>query len=303
MPRLPRMTNPSSITTRVRIAWALLVLGSIYALGWYKSAENHRDYRALATWRQQLKDLDGESKAEKARLGSWIRSLHSHRDAKRQIEIEFNGGAPLSIADGTTYHWMHPEYGIPVELAFNGNEIVSSSVAGSQIAQAHREPTTTYRSGMAEAFRRSIAEVLPWLWILVFIVAVVSSRHGLFAAITTLSLSLAYGCAIIVSPYYTLSVSGIFSNDRLFFAFLMYMSSIIAAAFRMPRDDARPEFRFGLRTVLVAMAILAISMAAGSFGYVALMISLPGLLAYLVVVYSFQRPSRTLTHSSQTSTA
>jgi len=232
------MTNTSSTASRVRIASALLVLGSIYTLGWYKSSENHRDCQALVAWRQRLDDFKGEANAEQARLVSWIRSLYTHRNGKREIEKKLNDGTPLSIADGTTFLWTHPEYGIPVAVTFKGNRLGSSMIHGAQLDQVHREPLTTYRTGVAETIRRSITHVLPWLWILACIVAIVSSRYGLFSAMTALGLSLAYGCAIIVSPYYTLTVSGIFSNDPLFIAFLLYLSSIIVVAFRMPRDGA-----------------------------------------------------------------
>ena len=292
------MADPYFSMSRVRLASALLLLALIYAFGWYKSSENHRDRQALASWREQLDELDAESRAERARLGTWVHSLYSRRDAKRRVEIELNGDSPLNIADGARYRWRHPEYGIPVELAFNGNWLVYTSVGGPQLTQVQPEPPTTYRKGPAETIRHSIKDVVPWIWIVAFIFATISHRYGQIAAITALGLSLSYACAVMVSPYYTLTMSGILSNDPLFIVFLLYLCSTIIVAVRTPRDISRPKFRFGLRTVLVTMAIVAISMAVGSFGYATMMISLPGLLVYLVVVYSFK--GSTSPRSSQT---
>jgi hypothetical protein len=106
-------------------------------------------------------------------------------------------------------------------------------------------------------------------WLVALGVAVISRRFGLVAAEAMVVISLACGTAWLVSPLYDLSLQGIVSNDSLFFALLMYLLSLSLLAFRLPNDKL-PRFQFQVRTLLSVTGLVAILLAMGPFGYVAL---------------------------------
>ncbi len=297
------MAHSSSSAFWVRIFVVSLLLASTYAFGWYKSSQNQRDRQTLAAWRQHLEDLTPEAESERSRLVSWLRSLHSHDDAKREIEEELNSSKPLDVADGEVFRWSHPEYGIPVMLEFHGSKLGSTAVFGPQLTSVSPEPKTTYRSGRAEAIRAAVVEILPWIWGVALLVALVPSQHSSTAVAAMLGLSFAYGGALAVSPYYDLSIHGIFSNDSLFFALLMYSCSVIIIAFRMRQDRLKNKVRFELRTLVIAITITVISLITGPFGYVAFVILLLGWLACFVLVHRFKELKHVTPARSQTSVA
>jgi hypothetical protein len=82
-------------------------------------------------------------------------------------------------------------------------------------------------------------------------------------------LSVACGMAWLVSPLYDLTLQGILSNDSLGIALVMYVVSLGLMAFRV-RHHQLLKFQFRVRTLLTITGLVAILLAMGPFGYVAL---------------------------------
>ena len=261
----------SSALTR-KLVW-LAVIAVILFLGSLKVAENRRDRYAQEAWRQRLEAIRVEALAEGARLADWLGSLSGTQDAKQQIESELNGGEPLPVerrGDYEVARWEHQRYGTQVELTFHDDALVGSGVSygTGQLQQVHPPPPQQYREGKWESIRKAIPQPAIAVWVVTSLVAVISSRFGRIAAEVMLLMAIACGTAWLVSPWYTVTVRGVFSNDRLFFALLMYLASIFLLALRMPMPQARA--RFHLRTLLFSTSMFAVLMALGPVGYVAI---------------------------------
>ena len=85
--------------------------------------------------------------------------------------------------------------------------------------------------------------------------------------------------AWLVNPFYSITWSGVFSNDNLFFAALMLVASAALLGMTLQKRSARSpsisEFRFRLFDLLVIVTAAAILLATGPFGYVTLLAAWP----------------------------
>ena len=272
-----------SITLGRIVIWTL-VLASILTLSWFKDAENRRDREQQLAWREHLAVLQVESEAETKRLRSWLKSLSSHPDAKQEAGQELYAGGPLPLAKEGNYdvaRWAHPKYGTQVELTFLGDNLVGTgSRSGTGLLQsANPQPPRRAFDSKAEVIRQSIITPAILFWFLALIVAGVSTRFGRIAAEFMLAASLVYGAARLLNPAYTVTLQGVFSNDSLVFAALMYVASIVLFARRWPRDQT--TIRFSLRTLLAMTSVVAFLIAMKPVGYVAIAVFAVGAMLFV----------------------
>ncbi len=264
------------------LVW-LMVIVAILLMGKFKDEENRSDREQQTVWRQQLKILQVEAQVEFERLGAWLRTLNSQADAKQQIEKELQGGEPFLLKKHGKYqvaNWTHPKYGIQVELQFFEKKLVGHGSHTGTVPLP--QPSRHSFDSNAESVRKKIPRPAIAAWLAALFVAAVSARYGRVAEEFMLAISLACGTAWLVNPWYSITLLGIFSNDILFFALLMYLASIFLLALRTPKYHM--SMRFSLRTLLAITTALAVLMAMGPFGYVMISVFAIGGLLFAVLL-------------------
>lgn len=287
------------MSPRRLIIW-ILVLAVVLGFGWYKSVENRRDRERQAAWRAEFARLESEAKKEHQRWRDWLRGLYSLADARQEAADKLNGGRPFTVepdGDYETARWTDPKYGIELELTFAGEKLVASGShfgTGALLA-AHPRPTRLAQASRAEAARQFVAQWCGWLWLVTLVVSI-RGRWGRIGAEAMLALALAYGTALLVQPHCTLTPRGVFSNDPLFFAFLMYLVSLACLASlvsteRRVRDQAW-RIRFSLRSLLALITAIALLLAMGPFGYVTLCVFALGGAWFALFSPVFERPGQ-----------
>jgi hypothetical protein len=286
---------------RRTILW-IIALAAIFGFGWRKSYENRVDLDRRAAWEERMQRLQAASDKEFERLRSWLKQLASQPDARKRAKAELDEGKPLVFErDGEreAATWTHPEYGIRLQMDFRGEKLVAHGLDGgtAQVLAIHPPPEQIATSSSAEQMRNFIVRWGPWLWFAFVLVALGSRSYGLAAAESALAAALACGTAWAVAPHYTLTLNGIFSNDKLFFAAMMYLGSLAILAVKLA-PLARPgkstrSLQFSLRTLLAVMALLAVLLAMGPFGYLAICVFAVGglFLCFVLRLLSGRRPS------------
>lgn len=293
---LPDMSRPHLIV------W-LLVIAGILGCGWYKDWENRYDRHRRQVWEQRITRLQSESQNEYARLVDRLRELNSQKGSRQRVGgLLTAAGAGLHIESGQERDiatWIHPEYGIHLRMEFQEDRLVGFGAGGggSSVLSIHPQPPSVARTSRAEAIRQVVATWGRWLWLIVLPLALVSRRYGLVAAEGLLAVAIACGAASLVSPLHTLSPAGIFSNDPLFFAALMYVTSVVCLALRCGPQLERTlplwqKFRFRLRTLLVLIAATAVLLAMGPFGCVALVVLAIGSVLFATTLVAYSWPTR-----------
>ena len=91
--------------------------------------------------------------------------------------------------------------------------------------------------------------------------------------------------AKLTAANYSLTSQGIFTNDPLVFAALMFLSSVVLLAKHSPTSLPRlTQMKFRLRSILLLTTMCAIAAAAGPLGLLAMITFLLGLLLYISVM-------------------
>jgi hypothetical protein len=270
-------------TMRLRTVLWILALAVIFGFGWRKSYENHV-YRARRdAWDVRMQRLEKEwnqaRDKEYERLVASLRSLHGQPGGRDQVIKELAGGDSLSFREEKgrdVASWSHPQYGIRVNLAFEGDRLVGHGLrGGSHVWEVYRMPPKPIGTlSTADHLRRLVVRWGPWVWFVCLLVAMASRSYGLAAAQMMLMITLACGVAWTVASNFPITVRGIFSNDKLFFAATMYVFSLVVLAIRVApvvARSARPRLmQFGMRTLLSVMALVAVFSAMGPLGYFAM---------------------------------
>jgi hypothetical protein len=274
-----------------RIILWLLALALILGFGWYKSYENRADRERREAWELRRQRLQAESQQEYKRLVDWLRSVHSQPGGRQQIMEKLPGGDEFQFHDEgrrQATSWTHPEYGIQLQLGFEDDQLTSIAASAGEVAAVYPMPEQMATSSRAEAVRNVAVAWGAWLWLGLLLVALASRSHGLAAAEAALAAALVCGTAWAVSPYYTLTPRGIFSHDRLIFAALKFLGSLVILAIRMTPLMTRAERprgpQFSLRTLLAVMGLTAVLLAIGPLGYLAICVFAVGGVFFLVVV-------------------
>lgn len=253
------------------ILWTIFLV-LLIASGWYKSVENRRDWDRQVAWHSRMQRLQEESRAEIKRIDALLESDRTTPLTRKDLERELNDGEPFELEEEKgrlRADWVHPEYGIPVTMYFDGHQLEGWRMTGGSFTQFPRnaQPPRTSHSSLAEHIRRRIPGTATGVWLAALVSSLISRRAAWSAAQVMLTASLAYGAATVVAPNYNLTVQGIFSNDPMFWAVIMYVGSIIGLAINWP--DRRPNMQFTLGHLLLVFTAAAVLLAMGPFGYFA----------------------------------
>ena len=269
------------------IFWSLC-LSIVLGAGWYKSVENRRDRARQAAWHQQIERLQTEARTEYKRTVAWIHNLYSQPGGRQQVENKLKDAWSVNWeTDGhrDVANWRHEKYGIPLQTEFEQDKLVAHRAGNGHVLTMYPQPPQLARSSRAESIRRFVADWAGWLWLAALSITVLPRRWGLLAAQAMLAISLACGAAWLVTPHYTITIQGVLSNAPLFFAAIMYFTSLVCLAHHVAAElahlDQPLRFRFGLRTLFILTAIVAILLAMGPFGYFTLSVSVAGSIIFL----------------------
>jgi hypothetical protein len=268
------------------LAW-LLPVAIVLGLGWYKSAENRWGVDEQMALRTKAHRLEAESQTLYQELNVWAQGLYKATNPADEIFDKLNGGQPMNRerqGDYEVINWKRPEYGIRMEFTFSGQTLIGHGSHRSSVGLPGAQPETLRaQSGFAESVRRSILPYAVVLWFLALAAAITSRRHGRIASEAMFVVSLLCGAAWLVSPLYTLTPQGIFSNDPLVYALLMYVASLVVLVWRRP-ISASAKFQFRLQTLLAITGGVAVLLAMGEFGYVALAVFTVGAIFFGVAL-------------------
>jgi len=146
-------------------------------------------------------------------------------------------------------------------------------------------PPVVRFTSLAERIRRFAARWLAWAWVLLLPFALFSRRREIIAAQAGFAVAMAYAVAQLTAPNYSLTSQGIFSNDPLVMAALMFLSSVVLVAKRSPTSlQGLKQMKFRLTSILLVTTMCAIAAASGPLGLVAMIAFLFGLLLYISVL-------------------
>ncbi|MCO6044456.1 hypothetical protein NG895_11125 [Aeoliella sp. ICT_H6.2] len=272
------------------VLWTVFLV-LLVAGGWYKSVENSSDWERQVAWQAHMSQLQAESRQELARLDAFFESDRASPLTRADLERELNDGQPLDLEESRgrlMVDWTHPKYNIPVRLYFDGDQFEGWRMSGGSPEElpGNAKPPRTSHSSTAERIRKRIPGIATVVWVAAAVVACVGRRDAVLwpAAQVMLAASLAFGAATVVSPNYNLTVEGIFSNDPMFLAVIMYVLSLFALAIHWP--DGLPTFHFKLGHLLLIFTGVAVLLAAGPFGYFAICVfAAGGVLFWLLLAF------------------
>jgi hypothetical protein len=180
--------------------------------------------------------------------------------------------------------WTDPRYGTKYELTFAGDKLIGHGMEGGTafLEKAYPRPVRTGLKDWRESIRRELIPPAAAVWILAMFVCWALPRVRVSAAETMIAASLVCGAAWLTSPWYSVTWQGVFANDKLFYALVMFWVGVTILAMCMPSDAVgRP--RFQLQTLLGAIAVCGVLLALGPVGYVALGMLVLGLVQFAVV--------------------
>ncbi len=268
--------SPSSARL-ISVVW-ILFLFFLLAACWHKADENRRDHERQAEWGKRIAKLQLESREEFDRLLKYFRAGRDRGIMRQEVEQELNDGQPFDLqpdGDRQEANWTHPRYAIPIELRFYDDRLTGwgmSSGTPMSLPENAQPPPLRFDSP-AERIREIARTVSVYLWVLMMLAAFgLQARHdrkrAWYSSQLMLATALVYGGATVISPGYDLTIQGIFSNDPMFLAVILYVGSLIALAATWPATHTRPQFR--LRQLLVAFTAAALLLAMGPLGYFAL---------------------------------
>jgi hypothetical protein len=269
--------------------WAAYV-GLLLGCGWWKDAENREDIQRQSKWQAYIGELRIEAKQHFDEVIEWMRLNSSHPDSRQAFQQWFSSdytGTTLEEGDREEYKWVHAKFGFKIEATFLAEHVVGHGGhwGSGDIEQIHPAPPVVRFTSLAERIRRFAASWLAWAWVLLLPFALFSRRYGMVAAQAGLAVAMAYAVAQLTAPNYSLTSQGIFSNDPLVMAALMFLSSVVLLAKRSPTSpQPLRQMKFRLRSILLVTTMCAIAAAAGPLGLVAMIAFLFGLLLYISVL-------------------
>lgn len=210
----------------------------LVSFAYLKTAENDQSRKRLDQWRKESALKEAESFQKKDRLVSLIRSLQSKANSREVLEKKLNLDEPFEFQQkGTTdiVHWTHPQYGILVELKFEGSTLKGSAVqfGTAQLHTVLPRPDMISRHSGLERARKSLTQVVWPLWLAVFAISAFFFRRKTYLAEGAVAASLAYAVFLAVSPWYSLTPHGLLSNDRLGVAIMLFLLSSALLIYRI----------------------------------------------------------------------
>ena len=276
-------------TSRQMYFWAAYV-GLLLGCGWWKDAGNREDIQRQSKWQAFIGELRVESKQHYDEVLEWMR-LNSSQPGSRQIMQQRFGsdytGTTLEEDDREEVKWVHAKYGFVIEATFLDEHVIGHGArwGSGDVEQIHPPPPVVRFTSLAERIRRFAANWLAWAWVLLLPFALFSRRRGMITAHAGFAVAMAYAVAQLTAPNYSLTSQGIFSNDPLVMAALMFLSSVVLLAKRSPTSpQPLRQMKFRLRSILLVTTMCAIAAASGPLGLVAMIAFLFGLLLYISVL-------------------
>ena len=294
-----------AMTKTRTIAWTLaLVL--ILGCGWWKARENGLDQRAQDAWQAKIDRLIEESQKEFSQLVKWRNEVQSDPNAQLLFERKLNDGESFAYEDEgnlQSAEWTHPVYGIHLWMTFEENRLVGSGASLGAIPDQPRPPRFASTS-RAENVRKTITQWAGWLWLAILPLAIFGRRYALLASEILLLISMVWGTAWLVNPHYDLTARGVFSNDPLFFAALMYVASISLTAWCAARRDVEMfGSRFRLRSLMALLGIVAVATVLAPFIAVSVAVLMAGAFLYSLEFQLWRRTKRRVRGDVKTSTS
>ncbi|QDU54228.1 hypothetical protein [Aeoliella mucimassa] len=272
----PLANNPASPpkSYRLAIAW-IAFLAVLLSASAYKAQENRRDLAQQQAWHERMAQLQEDAQQEVQRVDTLLESLWKQPGARATLEQELNNGQPFEVHESEgreVANWVHPEYNLPVQLSFSGDELRGFSLRGANpgALPENAQPRMIRLKSRAERIRQAVRPIAIACFVVAVLIACFVHRYSWIAANLMMFAALTYGAATVVAPNYNLSVQGIVSNDAMFFAVIMYLIALAAMASTWP--TVRHELQFRLRELLVAFTLAAILLSMGPLGYFALVV-------------------------------
>lgn len=276
-------------TNRQMYLWAAYV-GLLLGCGWWKDAENREDIQRQSEWQAYIGELRIEAKHHFDEVIEWMRQNSSQPDSRHVFQQRFSSDYTrmmLDEGDRDEDKWVNRKYGFEIKATFLDEQVGGHSGhwGSGQVEQIHPPPPVVRFTSLAERIRRFAARWLAWAWFLLLPFALFSRHRGMVAAQAGLAVALACSLAQLTAPNYSLTSQGIFTNDPLFLAALIFLSSVVLLAKRSPTSLPRlAQMKFRLRSILLLTTMCAIAAAAGPLGLVAMIAFLFGLLLYITVL-------------------
>jgi hypothetical protein len=202
---------------------------SLFVASGLRVWQNHSRRLAWDAYRLEQKTADAASTLTMNRL----RELFHKRPhpTRTDLEREFNGGKPFTLdsAGHATLRQPHGTAGtyLHSELHFEGNTWTGLSGTNAIVLP----PTPSAFDDFTEKVRSRMAGnpfgIAPALWGLLFLMTLAWPRGRPVTAEFLLPAALLAFAAWLVSPYYSLTPQGIFSNDMLFWGTCILVISTI----------------------------------------------------------------------------
>ena len=279
------MSESKSSNARIRWTCWLAVLVAILSLSWLKVDENQRDRDQQRSWRIGIRKAQAVNQLEAEELVGWLRDLNTQANSRQKVRDGLNDGKPFEVKEVNHLEiamWKDPQSDIALELKFDGELLVGHVInfRTGPLLQSFPQPEQFSYHSWLEVLRESVISSAIALWFIAFSVAILVRKWGRIACEVMVLTSLAAGAAWLVSPIYSLTVRGVFSNDNLFYALMMYMVSLGMLAYYVPRSDLSP--RFSLRGLLAITTAFAVLLALGPLGYIAMAYFVFGVVAFLL---------------------
>ena len=269
--------------------WAAYV-GMLLGCGWWKDAENREDIQRQTKWQAYIGELRVESKHHYDEALEWMRLNSSQPDSRQIMQQRFSSDYTQTShkeSDREEVKWVHAKYGFVIEATFLDEHVIGHGArwGSTDAEQVHPPPPVVRFTSLTERIRRFAARWLAWAWVLLLPFALFSRRRGMIAAQAGFAVAMAYAVAQLTAPNYSLTSQGIFSNDPLAMAALMFLSSVVLLAKRSSTSLPRlTQMKFRIRSILLLTTMCAIAAAAGPLGLVAMIAFLFGLLLYISVL-------------------
>jgi hypothetical protein len=278
-----------------RIVVWVIFLGTIFGFGWYKAWENRRHQLASAGWHDAYTEFLSRRHVESNRILGHLHRLHGKPDSQTELTQQINDGKPFSLlprGGREIADWTEPLYDLGARLEFEDGVLTGWKMSGDQYDYMRRNPPPNPKawSGPAEQWRRWIARLGLGAWLISLAAWFALLRRRLVVSQFLLASALASGMAWLVSPGYSISWQGVFSNDNLALAAVMIVVSVYLLAVTLPAPSNSgipfPRFRFRLWHILLMMAVAAVLLAAGPFGFVVVCVAVVGAILFAIVYYS-----------------
>ncbi len=238
------MSRQSSNRGSAPLLWCLFAV-LLFSAASLRVWQNHQRRVDHQLWQGRCQQIDVWGKEAKDRVWALYRAAEWPNAMPRsEVERELNDGKPLSLmrnGDRDIAIWTDARSGRRFELKFRNDRW---SGVGTRSGAGHPPaPTPSTFDAVTEGIRARIAGWNrgwgPLLWLVLLVLCLSSGRHRRLLGQLLLGTALVCFTAWLVAPKYSLTPSGIFSNDMLFWGTLMLASSVTMIAWAVIEEHRR----------------------------------------------------------------